>query len=990
MFAFAAGAAAQPVTLVRNDYLSVSGARAIVSADFNRDGAPDLAQANNGRNTVTILLNNHDGGFIRGLDVAVGAGPFAMATADFNRDAIPDLAVANADGNSISVLLGNGDGSFSRSDIAADAQNPRGIVVGDVNNDGRLDLIYSAYATGAVQVLIGDGAGRFSKGVTYSSAAQHPQGLAAADFDHDGHLDVAVAYASTTGLRILYGNGGTAFTARTVPGEANLNVLATGDFNRDGWMDVAAASTANDTVTIYEGTAAGLVRVTRYPVGASPRGIVVADVNDDGLLDIATAGRGSNTVTLLIGDRNQFFLPPREAAANSGSRAVAAADFDGDGLLDLATANEFASSTTVLTNRTPLDRAGYAFSAASRGTGNECCASSFLNVLATADFNRDGKVDIATIEPNFNKIELMLYPHGIVLELPVATGVSAFRVADFNADGIADVLYVSIGGPSATVGVFIGDGQGHFTPSPTTAMINPFVSPSIVVGDLNRDGRPDLVSVGAEGDARQPVLQLLLGRGDGTFQIASQVALHTPRDVVTDVATLADVDRDGRLDVVMRSGQIWLGDGAGGVAAIPVESGVRIDAMADVNGDGYLDAVSYDGSGVTVSLGRAGGFAPAIATGTPDFGEGAFSVGDLNADGRLDVVVASGDLMLGNGDGTFAFGGRFDFGAPFFGSATSVLVVEQSGNGLPDIVTSFATGQVRVLTNERTSVNTPPTVDAGPDRTIEFADTAGEDCPTIITAIAADADAHFLSYEWRDASGALVSDQPGVPVCTQVPGARVFSVTVRDGRGGVARDTVTVTRVLTKEIVLWAADAEEIAGPWTTVGDPTAAGGARVYDPNLGRPKVNAPLVDPPSRVTIRFYPEPTLTYKLWVRLKADGNFWANDSVWLQFSGAADASGTPKYQVFSNTGLAINLEECSGCGESGWGWEDDGWGAVGVNGVMLRFPNPDHDPQHLLIQTREDGVSIDQIVLSAERYVSARPGTAKNDATILPSTRPPR
>src|SRR5688572_11278384 len=151
LLAFAAGAAAQPVTFIRSDHGSALGARAIVSSDFNRDGAPDIAQANNGRNTVTILLNDHDGGFVRGVEAAVGGGPFALATGDFNRDAVIDLAVANADGHSISVLLGRGDGSFTRADLAAHAQNPRGVAAGDVNKDGKLDLIYSGYATGAVQ-----------------------------------------------------------------------------------------------------------------------------------------------------------------------------------------------------------------------------------------------------------------------------------------------------------------------------------------------------------------------------------------------------------------------------------------------------------------------------------------------------------------------------------------------------------------------------------------------------------------------------------------------------------------------------------------------------------------------------------------------------------------------------------------------------------------------------------------------------------------------
>jgi hypothetical protein len=77
----------------------------------------------------------------------------------------------------------------------------------------------------------------------------------------------------------------------------------------------------------------------------------------------------------------------------------------------------------------------------------------------------------------------------------------------------------------------------------------------------------------------------------------------------------------------------------------------------------------------------------------------------------------------------------------------------------------------------------------------------------------------------------------------------------------------------------------------------------------------------------------------------------------------------------------VNLEECVNCGISGWGWEDDGWGAKDRNGVMLRFPQGGR--QTLRIQTREDGVSIDQIVLSAVKYRTVRPGTAKNDNTIL-------
>jgi hypothetical protein len=75
------------------------------------------------------------------------------------------------------------------------------------------------------------------------------------------------------------------------------------------------------------------------------------------------------------------------------------------------------------------------------------------------------------------------------------------------------------------------------------------------------------------------------------------------------------------------------------------------------------------------------------------------------------------------------------------------------------------------------------------------------------------------------------------------------------------------------------------------------------------------------------------------------------------------------------------LEDCASCGVSGWGWQDNGYGA-GVMGPLIHFAAS--GPQTIRIQTREDGLSIDQIVLSPETYVNSAPGALKNDTTIVP------
>jgi endonuclease/exonuclease/phosphatase family metal-dependent hydrolase len=123
--------------------------------------------------------------------------------------------------------------------------------------------------------------------------------------------------------------------------------------------------------------------------------------------------------------------------------------------------------------------------------------------------------------------------------------------------------------------------------------------------------------------------------------------------------------------------------------------------------------------------------------------------------------------------------------------------------------------------------------------------------------------------------------------------------------------------------------------------------------------------------------------YHLWVRGKALNDYWGNDSVFVQFSGSVDSNQAAIYRIGTTSGATVNIEDGLDCGLSGWGWQDNGWG-VGVIGPQIYFQTTGQ--QTLRVQVREDGLSIDQIVLSPTSYLNSSPGALRNDTTILPSS----
>ncbi|HEX8737145.1 MAG TPA: VCBS repeat-containing protein [Pyrinomonadaceae bacterium] len=296
----------------------------------------------------------------------------------------------------------------------------------------------------------------------------------------------------------------------------------------------------------------------------------------------------------------------------------------------------------------------------------------------TADFNGDGRVDIATAGLD---LEILLGNGNATFQpnrkFPVGTSMSGIAKGDFNGDGRLDIA-VSIYGPRE-IGVFLGSGDGNFgtvTRIPTNAG---GASPSsIVAADFNRDGRDDLMTSDPSGCTsfcvNYQTVTIFTGNGDGTFQPPRQMDVGTPPAMLKP----GDFNNDGIADVAAAAafGKVLIlqGNGDGTFRQMPdiliIDNVNNTDVVIhDFNGDGFQDLIAAADaeSKYGVCLGNGDGTFRAPTFIVDSLGQrGAWlTLGDYNRDGRQDVGIGfsyccGGNIsdgafgvMLGNGNGTF-------------------------------------------------------------------------------------------------------------------------------------------------------------------------------------------------------------------------------------------------------------------------------------------------------------------------------------------------
>jgi hypothetical protein len=695
----------QQITMAGRPYLLLPASpRSVITADFNHDGRTDIAITDG---AVTVILQAADGSFQQPVSYTVGDLPQYIAKGDFNHDGSIDLAVTAA--ANVWVLLGNGDGTFRPAVSYALPTTANGLAVADLNRDGRLDLVVLSSSTStssSLTVLRGNGDGTFKPGYTrVIDGSNFGSSLQMTDLNRDGKWDVVFLGIDTFtrgSISIALGNGDGTFAPVTHYSAGSQPIsLAVDDFNGDGLLDLVAVDHYNGFIFLGNGDGTFQPQSVISGVGV-PDFIRSADFNGDGKKDLAVFDAYDQQVLILADNGDGTFrslstTPTGPECCSGADVPMALADLNADYHVDIVVASQ--GSVMVLSGHGDGTFETEAF----LNPGQQ------VNQLLAGDVNQDGKVDFVVLGTG-QVLGLLGNGTGTFQPpslSPLPGPIDSLILGQFNIGTKLDLA--GIDNTNRTADVLLGNGKGYFGQPKVTPL--PDAGSLTFRADFNGDGITDVV-VGGYFTAPY----LLLGKGDGTF--TPSTPLSTPGNVLA----VRDFNGDGHADILLDTSQfpkgsvaVLLGTGVGTFRS-PVTSGLAFPlnaaAVGDFNRDGKLDLAVVFQNGVlppAVLLGNGDGtFANPQPFSLPNAVVTGMQAVDLNADGKLDLVVALFNLstvVLLPGDGHAHFGAPSVYGVSG-GMPTSLIVTDLNGDGKPDIATNNGSGiSILMQTNPGSPIN---------------------------------------------------------------------------------------------------------------------------------------------------------------------------------------------------------------------------------------------------------------------------------------------
>ncbi len=654
-------------------------------ADFNGDGNPDLAVAydgGSGPGGIAILLNNGDGTFSTPVIYASGTMATNFAVLDLNHDGFVDIATVSLD-NMVTVLLGKGDGTFGAAkEYAVGGGSGQAIAIADFNGDGNPDIAVG----GTAGILLGNGDGTFRAGSPLPAVASGGlvSAFAAGDLNGDGKADLVYADAENQVVVPLFGNGdgtfqpGPAYAVSQLPGSI---VLA--DYNNDGHLDIIngegdarifGPSQNSDNIDILlnngDGTFQGAPTYFTLPNSEAAgsftllNGMAVANFGGTSPGVLASAGGG---LTLFIGNGKGGFQTPQSVTIQGDAGGIAAADFNGDGKPDAAVITGSANIAILLGAAS-----GFATPA------NIPSGVVYPTAIVSGNFSGNGNADLAVVgQTNGTGPGTLSILKGngngtfqAPITIPAGVTPTAMAAVDLNGDGKPDLVFSDSGPNGSGLGggiyVALNTGGGVFQ---APVQVFSGVAPTFGIGDVNGDGKLDLVASSAVAGTGNTVLSWLAGNGNGTFQAPVVI---TTSDATDNAILVQDFNGDGIPDIVLAhqdaNTTFLAGYGSGTFSAeapflSPGEP--TLLATADFNGDGKPDLL-VGGLTMTVLLDKSAPTAKAsVASSAP----------------AISSAIAPGSLASAYGtDLANKTAGGTSLPLPTSFGGTSISILDASGN----------------------------------------------------------------------------------------------------------------------------------------------------------------------------------------------------------------------------------------------------------------------------------------------------------------------
>ena len=648
-----------------------------VTGDVDGDGLIDLLGPAN--DALQVARGRPDGSF---APIESFAAPDAEdllglgdVDGDGDLDAVTDFTQFSFESGGLQVLLNDGDGGFTAGPWTylgpVGTQLP--LVVTDLDGDGLADIVIAQTVTAQssmVHVFRSTGGGAFDPPTNYPLSG-YCQLVAAADLDLDGDLDLALPGSSQ--IQQLRNAGDGSFVAGPVamttfwPGLAFQLVDATGD----GRLDAAYLSEFQPILAVLpgqpDGSFGGEVHVTLPYVSERAR---LASLDGDALVDLAVSGYPAG-IAILRGlgglDFEEVQRIPLFAAW------LDAADLNIDGRPDLLACADYATVALALESG--------AFDSTQRLSVGEG-----LRDIAVADLDGDGRLDLleAHASPNVVQVKLQQADGSFELVQTLPTLANPLLLTG-HADGDGDVDLVVSNATSGLAAVALSLGDGTLSAfSPTIA-----AGRDLLLADMNGDGRDDLVGWGQSAGYELRVTYYDLGLG-GFFAGTSS----WPSAVPMSQLAAADIDQDGRVDILAGDGSFsspilkWVNTGGGLLLKSfnpPLTAPAHDLRCGDFDGDGDPDLLALPGK--FCSGNPSGQFDPPVSL------SGLFSdlarVADLDADGFDDVLVAPADwttlrVLRGGPSGLTAEFEAYEGSAP---DLHAVVVGDIDADGRLDVAT---------------------------------------------------------------------------------------------------------------------------------------------------------------------------------------------------------------------------------------------------------------------------------------------------------------